>query len=152
MPLKLKMKVYRTVIRPVILYGAETWSLRKKEEGLLARTEMRMVRWITGISLRERRESEGIRRMAGICGIVDKAREARLRYFGHVKRREEDHPVREVMDMAVTGRRSVGRQRIRWRDVVRRDMEDLDLREDDAFDRVAWRRKTRAADPNIVWE
>ena len=152
MPLKLKMKVYKTVIRPVMLYGAETWSLRKKEEGILERTEMRMIRWIAGISLLERRESEGIRRMVGVCGIVEKAREARLRYYGHVRRREEDHPVREVMDMAVRGRRSVGRQRIRWRDVLRRDMEALDLRDEDALDRSLWRRKTRAADPNIVWE
>ena len=98
------------------------------------------------------RESEGIRRMAGICGIIEKAREAGLRYYGHVRRREEDQPVREVMDMAVRGRRSAGRQRIRWRDVVRRDMEALNLRDDDALDRGEWRKKTRAADPTIVWE
>nr|XP_027218477.1 uncharacterized protein LOC113810991 [Penaeus vannamei] len=40
--LKLKMKVHKTVFRPVLLYGAETWALRRKEENLLQRMEMRM--------------------------------------------------------------------------------------------------------------
>ena len=152
MPLKLKMKIYKTMIRPVLLYGAETWALRKKEEGLLERTEMRMVRWIAGISLLERRESQDIRRMCGICNVKNKAREARLRYFGHVTRRDEEDPIRRVKDMPVRGRRNVGRQRVRWMDVVKRDMSELELREEDAWDRNRWRKLTRAADPTIQWD
>ena len=34
-PLKLRMKIYKTVLRPVLLYGGEIWALRKKEESLL---------------------------------------------------------------------------------------------------------------------
>jgi len=150
-PLKLKIKVYKTVLRPVLLYGAETWALRRKEENLLERTEMRMVRWIAGISLRERRESADIRRMAGICCIREKAREARLRYFGHVKRGAEEGPVRRAMEMEVRGRRSVGRQRKRWKDTVKEDMRALGTVEE-TQDRRLWRRKTRAADPITQWD
>ena len=40
--LKLRMRVYKkSVIRCVLLYGAETWSLRRKEEDILQRTEIR---------------------------------------------------------------------------------------------------------------
>lgn len=112
--LKLRMKIYISVLRPVLLYGAETWPLRKKEEDILERTEMRMVRWIAGISLLERRESEDIRKMCGIFSVTEKAREARLRYYGQVIRREDDEPVKKAMMMPVKGRKSVGRQRIRW--------------------------------------
>ena len=152
MPLKLRMKIYTSVLRPVLLYGAETWSLRRKEEEILERTEMRMVRWIAGVSLLERRESEDIRRMCGICNIKEKAREARLRYFGHVIRREDDEPVKRAMMMPVRGRRSVGRQRIRWGDVVKRDMNKVGVQDNDAMDRERWKRMTRAADPAIVWD
>ena len=31
-PRRLKMKIYKTVVRPVMIYGAETWALRRKEE------------------------------------------------------------------------------------------------------------------------
>ena len=151
-PLKLRMKIYKSVVRPVLLYGAEAWSLRKKEEGILERTEMRMVRWIAGISMLERRQSEDIRRMCGICNIKEKAREARLRYFGHVIRKEEDEPVKKAMMAEVRGRRSVGRQRIRWRDVIRSDINKLGVQEEDAIDRKKWRKITRAADPAIQWD
>ena len=44
MPKYLKGKVYKTIIRPVLIYGAEAWAVIRKEEGLLERTEMRMLR------------------------------------------------------------------------------------------------------------
>ena len=58
------------------MVGMSIVSLRKKEEDILERTEMRMVRWIAGISLLERRESEDIRRVSGVRNIREKAREA----------------------------------------------------------------------------
>ena len=69
-----------------------------------------MVMWIAGISRLERRESQDIRRMCGICNVKEKAMEARLRYYGHVMRREEEEPIKRAKDMAVRGRRRVGRQ------------------------------------------
>ena len=100
----------------------------------------------------ERRESEDIRKMCGICSIKEKAREARLRYYGHVVRRDDDEPVKKAMRMPVRGRRNVGRQRIRWSDVVNRDMNRVGVRGDEAVDRIRWRKMTRAADPAIVWD
>ncbi|XP_066974234.1 uncharacterized protein [Macrobrachium rosenbergii] len=140
------MKICKTVLRPILLYGAETWALMRKEEGLLERTEMRMVRWIAGISLLQGRDSQGIRRMCGICNVQEKAKEDRLRYYGHVIRREEVEPIKRAKNMPVMGRRSVGRQRIRWMDVVRRDMGEVGWREEDSMNRNRWRKLTRAAD------
>ena len=152
MPLKLRVKVYKTIIRPVLLYGAETWALRRKEEGILERTEMRMLRWILGVSLMERIESEEIRKRLGVCKITDKARESRLRWYGHVVRSDEASMIRKVYDMGIEGRRSRGRQKIRWKDAIRRDLKDLDIEDADAHNRQEWRRKTRATDPIERWD
>lgn len=62
----------------MLLYGAKTWALGKEEERLLDRTEMKMLRWIRNISLRERLRNEEMRR-SDVTHIVEKAREARLR-------------------------------------------------------------------------
>lgn len=149
-PLKSRMKVQKyNETSP--LYGTETWHSKKKDEDILERTEMVMVRWIAGISLLERRESINIRRMCGVCNIREKATEARLRYFGYVKRKDEEEPVKKAMIMPVTGR-SVGRQVKRWKDVVERDIHELGLQEEEALDRSRWKKITREADPATQWE
>ncbi|XP_064111410.1 uncharacterized protein LOC135218894 [Macrobrachium nipponense] len=66
MPIKLKVKIYSTVMRPVLTYESDTWALRRKEEVKLERTEMSMLRWIMGISLLERLENDEIRRAGRI--------------------------------------------------------------------------------------
>ena len=51
---KLKTKLYMTVIRPVLLHGAQCWTVRKKEQQILEKTEMRMLRRIKGVTLRDK--------------------------------------------------------------------------------------------------
>ena len=45
MNVKIKGKVHITVVRPVLMYGAETWALKKEQEMKLEVAEMRMLRW-----------------------------------------------------------------------------------------------------------
>ena len=48
MNVKIKGKVYRPVVRPALMYGAETWALKKTQEKKLEVAEMRMLRWMCG--------------------------------------------------------------------------------------------------------
>ena len=121
MPRKLKIKLYITVIRPVLLYGAECWTVRKKEEQILEKTETRMLRRIKGVTLTDRVKSVDIKKELGVSSIQEKIRETRLRWYGHMQRMEENE-VRAVGDMRVPGIRQRGRPRGRWMDGVRRDM------------------------------
>ena len=50
MNMKIKGKVYRTVVRPTLMYGAETWALKKAQEKKLDVAEMRMPRWMCGVT------------------------------------------------------------------------------------------------------
>ena len=58
--------------------------------------------------------------------------------------------VKRAWTEQVVGRRSRGRQRIRWRDVVKRDMRERGLWKEDVFDRNYWRRDVRAADSQVM--
>ena len=72
MPRKLKIKLYITVIRPVLLYGEECWTVRKKEEHILEKTEMRMLRRIKCVTLRDKVNRVDIRKELGVSSIHEK--------------------------------------------------------------------------------
>ena len=84
MPRKLKVKLYTTVLRPELLNGLEACALTRKEEKILETTEMQMLSWIIGVSLRGKKRNDEIRKELEVCIITAKARENRLRWFGHL--------------------------------------------------------------------
>jgi len=76
-PLELKGKVYRMVVRPVVLYGSECWSLKKAQVQRLTVAEMRMIRWMCGYTRLDRIRNEAIRDLVKVAPIGDKMRETR---------------------------------------------------------------------------
>ena len=113
---------------------------------------MRMLRWILGVSLKERIRNEEIRKRCGVIDVVEKMREARLRWFGHIWRRDGSDAIKRVMELEVEGQRPRGRPRRRWTDTIREDLRRHNLTGEDAADRNKWRARIRAADPKTVWE
>ncbi|VFQ94525.1 unnamed protein product [Cuscuta campestris] len=85
---RMKGKFYQSVVRPAMLYGAECWAVKKTHVHRLHAAQMRMLRWMCGKTRLDMILNEVIRRQVGIAPLEDKLREARLRWFGHVKRRD----------------------------------------------------------------
>ena len=139
MPVKLKGKVYRTVVRPAMLYGAETWATTKRQESRIEVNEMRMLRWMCGVTRKDKIRNEHIRGTTKVVQASRKITERRLKWYGHVMRMEEDHVVRRVMTKAIPGKRKRGRPKTRWKDVCKRDMQTVGLREGDEGDRAYWK-------------
>ena len=106
-----------------------------KEENILEKTGMRKLRRIKGVTVKDKMKSEDIRKELGVGSIKSKARESRLKWFGHVHHREQESNLRQVMDMEIPGRRPRGRPRGRWRDLVDWDMRELPVVPEDADDR-----------------
>ena len=75
MPVKLKGKVYNTVVRPALFYGAETWATTRGQETRLAVNEMRMLRWMCGVTRGEKIRNEHIRVVQGSKKITEKTTE-----------------------------------------------------------------------------
>ncbi|KAM3202650.1 hypothetical protein P3L10_030274 [Capsicum annuum] len=146
-PPKLKGKFYRVVVRPAMLYGAECWPVKNSHIQKIKVAEMRMLRWMCGLTRGDRVPNETIREKVSVTLVECKMREARLRWFGHVKRRGMDAPVRRCERLALDGfRRGRGRPKKYWGEVIRRDMEQLQLTEDMTLDRKVWRTRSRTED------
>ena len=147
MPVKLKGKVYKIAVRPAMLYGMETLPVRKANETRMNVTEMRMLRWMCGVSREDRIRNENKRGSVKVTELSKKMQEVRLRWYGHVMRRENDYVGRKVMEMDVLGRRRRGRPKKRWKDCVVEDMREKNLLEHYVQDRTRWRRLTMNNDP-----
>ncbi|KAK6765123.1 hypothetical protein RB195_025167 [Necator americanus] len=109
--------------------------------------EMRMLRWTIGVTLKEKVSNDTVRSIFGVVPITEKMEEARLRWFGHVLRREEDSVAKTAFRLDVSGVRPRGRPKIRWLDRVKLDMIDARLCTADAIDRTKWKTRSRKADP-----
>ncbi|KAM3288848.1 hypothetical protein P3S67_022278 [Capsicum chacoense] len=117
-PPKLKGKFYRVVVRPAMLYGAECWPVKNSHIQKMKVAEMRMLRWMCGLTRGDRVRNETIREKVGVTPVESKMREVRLSWFGHVKRRGMDAPVRRCERLALDGfRRGRGRPKKYWGEV-----------------------------------
>ncbi|CAL5439689.1 unnamed protein product [Camellia sinensis] len=135
-------------IRPAMLYGTECWATKKQHVDKMSVAEMRMLRWMCGKTRQDKIRNECIREWVGVAPIEDKLRENRLRWFGHIQRRPTDAVVKRCDAVTVDGSvRGRGRPRLTLTSVINRDMNLLNLTNEMAFDRAAWRRRIHVADP-----
>ena len=96
-----KEKIYKTVVRPAMMYGAATWAVKKAQEKKLDVARMRMLRWMSGVAKLDRIRNERIRGTTKVGEISKKVQESR---YGHVLRREEEYVDKRVMLMEVQGK------------------------------------------------
>jgi hypothetical protein len=144
---KLKIKIYRTVILPVLLYGCETWSVTLREENRLRVSENRVLRKIFGPKREEDRscrqlhndELHGLYSLPNI-GRVIKSR--RTMWVGHVTCMGEGRGVYMVLVGRPEGKRPLGSPRHRWENNIKMDLREIRIDGVNwihlAWDRVQW--------------
>ena len=76
-----------------------------------------------------------------------KMRERRLRWYGHVMRRDQEYVGRKIMEIELPGKRRRGRQKRRFLDVVKEDMGEVGVKETDVEDIKVWRMMIRCGHP-----
>ena len=141
-PCEVKGRLYAACIRSVMVYGAETWAMKKGITDLIQRAEMRMVRWMCGVSLLDHIRSDVLRKRLNILDIGEVLRRARLRWFGHVMRKEDDDWVKRCMDIVVEGKLPRGPRKT-WIKTVQDDMKVKGLTVEDCTNRSVWRKGTK---------
>ena len=140
--LKVEGELYAACVRSVMLYGRETCPIKVEESQRLHRNEMSMIRWMCGVTMRDRYPFEELRAWVGIKPIVDVMRQRRLRWFGHIERREDSCWLKKVQNLAVDGHSGRGRPRKTWEHVIMEDLRVKGLRREVAQNRAEWRSAT----------
>ena len=89
-----------------------------------------MVRRMCGVSLKDRKRSDELLNRLGIECVENKIQRGRLRWFGHVERKEENNWVKKCTRMNVIGVVDRGAPRKTWRSCVKRDMKAMGIKEE----------------------
>lgn len=126
---KTKFTLYKTLIRPVICYGSETWTLTQRIEDMLNSFERKILRSIIGPICQEGtwriRYNNELYQIYDDIDLVTFVKLHRLRWAGHVERMPEERVAKKVFTGIIEGERPVGRPRKRWADAVAADAETL---------------------------
>jgi hypothetical protein len=127
----LKVKIYKTIILPVVLYWCETWSLTLREEHRLRVFENRVLRGIFGPKRDEvtgewrKLHSRELHNLYSSPDIIRLIKSRRMRWAGHVARMGEGRSVYRVLVGKPEGKRPLGRPRRRWEDGIKMDLEEF---------------------------
>ena len=145
----LKIKIYRTIILPVVLYGCETWSETLREERKWRVFENMVLRRIFGprrdevTGERRRLHKEELNDLYSSLTIVQVIKSKKMRWAWHVVRMGEERGVYMVLVWKPEGKRPLGRPRRRWVDNIRMDLQEMGCGHMDwtglAQDRDRWR-------------
>ena len=146
----LNIKIYRTIILPVVLYWCEAWSLTAREERKLRVFENMVLRRIFGPSRDEvtgewrRLHNKELNSLYSSPNIVWVIKSRRMRWAGHVALMGEERGAYRVLVGKPEGKRPLGRPRCRWVDKIRMDLQEVGCGYVDwiglAQDRDGWRK------------
>ena len=113
MGMKAKQCLYKGVIVPTALCGAEAWGMRSAERRKVNVLETKCLRSFVGVSRMNKVRNEEVRMRPGIeRELASRADQRVLRWFGHVERMDEYRMARKVLMAEVSGRRVRGRPRL----------------------------------------
>jgi hypothetical protein len=144
-PIQCKIIIFNSILKPILTDGSESWALTMKTQSKLQAAEMRMLRLIRGVTRRDRLRNTQIRRDLGVPSMLEDLEKKKLRWYGHVKRMDNNRHARRYLEWVPNGRRPVGRPRKRWTDGIKKSLEDrgTSLEEVDegglCQDRTLWR-------------
>ena len=128
-------RLYSSCVRSSVLHGSESWPVRKENEVALQRAEMRMVKWMCDVKVKDKIPNKELRERLGIDDIVLVLQQNRLRWCGHVLRKEDTDWVKKCIEYEVEGSRPSGRPERAWKEVVQKDCQARNLNKEDATDR-----------------
>ena len=139
-----KLKVYKAMVLPTLLYASETWTVYRRHAMKLNHFHTTSLRKLLGIKWQDRIPDTDVLARAGLPTIHTILMQTQLRWASHVNRME-DHRLPKILFYGElqNGKRSQGGQKKRFKDTLKQSLKAFDIPPDTweliAKDRVKWR-------------
>ncbi|KAJ4435844.1 hypothetical protein ANN_18463 [Periplaneta americana] len=102
-----RLKAYKVLARPVLMYGSDAWSVRNSDVQRLTTVKMRFLRRIAGYSLLDHKRNELIAKELKITPIYEHLNHYRQKWLNHVNRMDRSRLSRQILRYIPHGRRSL---------------------------------------------
>ena len=144
-----KLRIFKSLVVPVLLYGCETWRMNKGDDNRIDVFQNKCLRRIFKIEWKDHIKNKDILDQAGMKPLSKEVKRRRWKMIGHVLRQDRQNHTNTALTWTPEGKRRKGRPKATWRRTVDRERKEAGWKSWDearavAANRAQWRHSVEA--------